>query len=129
MAAQHQLSVSHHDFWDPCYAIGVDQNRKQLLYTRKHEERYDQVVVDLTKVEKCIVSSISREVKGDKVIDKVGLLFTYRLGLTLSPTHLEFYDKEESLNLNEEFVLAKKWEALVNSYLAVPSREKALEPM
>lgn len=127
MAAKQGLSILKNEFWDPCYALGVDPDKKMLFYTKKHEEGYDQVLIDLSQVEKCTVSNISREVKGDKVIDNVGLLLTYRLGLKLSPTYLEFYNKEETLNLNEELLLAKKWEAIIGSFLAVPSREMALE--
>lgn len=122
IAAKHQMVVDMHDLWDPCFALGLDSKSRKLVYARKLDTRYKEVVIDLAEVGSCSLYKTSRDVNGDKVIDLIGLQFTYRKDFKTPDTYLEFYNKEERLNLNDELQLAEKWHKLILAYLAVPAK-------
>jgi hypothetical protein len=117
LAGQQQLSISQHDSWDTIYTIGIDSDQKKLLYTRKREGKDQEIVIDLAEVSQCRVNNLSRETNGNKVIDRIELAFLPRHAKQPEQT-LEFYSREESLNLSEELKLSEKWHAIVNSHLA-----------
>ncbi len=117
LAMQHALTLSGYDFWNPGYAIGIDGQQKQLLYTRKQEGREVQTLVDLLDVQDCRISKETRETNGNLVIERIALIFSLR-----GPKHpevaLEFYNMAVNLNHTTELQLAGKWKGIVDSCLA-----------
>ena len=122
IAGKNQVVVDMYDLWEPCFGIGLDSKNGKLLYTRKYDTKYKNVVIDLADVGTCSLYKTSRDVNGDKVIDTIGLQLTYRKDFKTPDTYLEFYNKEERLNLNDELQLAEKWQQLIVALLAVPAK-------
>ncbi|WP_347158736.1 hypothetical protein [Pontibacter chitinilyticus] len=116
-ADQQQLTISHYDFWDPFYAIGIDKNKKRLFYTRSQTGTAQQVLIDLSEVGRFWVNKLSKETHGNMVIDHIELVFSYR-NQKHQEKVLEFYSKEENLNLTDELRLSEKWKQIINESLA-----------
>ncbi len=116
-ANEQELAIGPHEFWAPYYAIGLDPVKKKLLYTRHVEGVEQQVLVDLLEVSSARVINLSKDSNDGRIIDRIDLAFAYRN--TKRPEKMvEFYNKEESLNLNDELRLAEKWMKLVNENIA-----------
>ncbi|WP_137757902.1 hypothetical protein [Pontibacter sp. SGAir0037] len=115
-AEKQQLRITEYDFWSPSYAIGLDKEKKQLLYTHKSENQDQVIFVDLREVRQCSVEKISRDSGDSKIIESVKLVFS-----PVSPKQpdkaLPFYSLEESMIFGEELKLAEKWKAVISSLL------------
>ena len=123
LAGQQQIAVAQYDFWNHCYAIGMDPVKNQLFYLKKREGKEQKVLIDLKEVEKCSFINLSRVVNENKIIDRLGLSFTFR-NSKIPEKALEFYNNEESMSLDDEFQLLEKWKTLVDSHLqATPTRK------
>lgn len=117
LAEQQQLKISQYDFWGPFYAIGIDTDKKELLYTKRKEGKDQETLVDLSEVRQCSVNNISRDANGGRTIERIELVFTFKNAKYPEKT-LEFYSREETLNLNEELKLSEKWRDIVNSNIS-----------
>jgi hypothetical protein len=115
-AEQQQLSISVHDFWNHGYAIGIDTNKHKLFYLVSKEGINQKQIIDLCEAEKCSLINMNRMVNDSKVIDRLALKFSFR-NSKLPEKALEFYNKEETMAVNEEFQLAEKWVAIINAHL------------
>ncbi len=110
-----QLRVTKHELWNDCYGIGLDEGQKKLFYVSTRNSNEQQLLVNLLDLKKSTVASVRREVNGSKIIDQVGLRLTPREGKEL---YLEFYNKEENLNMSGELQLAEKWNGLISGSIA-----------
>ncbi|TXK45895.1 hypothetical protein FVR03_11350 [Pontibacter qinzhouensis] len=121
LAGQQKLTISQHDFWDPYYTIGIDSTQNMLFYTlRKEGQEQQQVLIDLAAISACTVRCTHREANGEKIIERVDLVFTNPNSRPAEKT-LEFYNREVNLNFNNELMLAEKWKSLVvTDNLATP---------
>ncbi|MHC2992270.1 hypothetical protein OB13_11965 [Pontibacter sp. HJ8] len=117
VAGQHQLNISQYDTWDTIYTIGIAPDQHKLLYTRKQEGKDQEIVIDLTELSQCRVNNLSTETNGNRIIDRIELAFIPRHSKHAEQT-LEFYNREESLNLSQELKLAGKWQTIVAAQLA-----------
>jgi hypothetical protein len=118
LAKSENAIISQKEFWRDCYAIGIDENSKKILYINELKEKEQKTAIDLTEVENCRIVTSSRSVKIPKgnitVIDRIDLVFT----LNRSESHekaLEFYDSTSFMTPDGEIPLAEKWLAIVNS--------------
>ena len=127
LAEQEQLKISAHDFWNHSCAIGIDTNKNKLLFLKKQEGNEQKVIIDLVEVEKCSLINISRNVNDNRVVDRLGLGFTFRNGKH-PENSLDFYNKEENLSINDEHTLSEKWKATINEHLqARPESAKQIQ--
>lgn len=112
--------ISQKDLWRECYAIGINENSKKLLYINKIKDKEQNSVIDLSEVEGCRIVNTSRSVKIPKgnltVIDRIDLVLTFNRA-DLSEKALEFYDSTTFMTPDGEIPLAEKWLAIVNSNL------------
>ncbi len=127
LAQQQGLIISAHDFWNHCYAIGLDSEQNKLFYFKNQDGREQNVVIDLTEVEKCSVVNVNRMVNDNKIIDRLGLSFAFR-NPKLPEKILEFYTKEEGMPVNDEFQLSEKWKAIVDARLQAHPPAKESNP-
>ncbi|PRY07430.1 hypothetical protein CLV24_12379 [Pontibacter ummariensis] len=111
-----QLSIRQYDSWPPYFSIGIDPVQRKLSYLKKQDQKEQTALIDLSEVASCRVVNEHRDVNGTRVIDFVALRFAFR-NPRLSEQALEFYDREESMSLNEELMLAEKWQGIVNAHL------------
>lgn len=118
LAEQQQLSISEHDFWNHCFAIGIDTSKNKLFYLKKQKETEQKFLIDLSEVEYCRVNNINRSVNQDKIIERLELVFTFR-NSKLPQKALEFYNKDETMALHDELQLIEKWKTNINSRLEV----------
>lgn len=119
LAEQKQLKITEYDFWNHCFAIGIDKGQNKLFYLKKQNEGEQTALINLSEVAACRVINMNREVNGDRVIDFIELRFTFR-NPGIPEQALEFYNKEKSLSLNEELLIAEKWKAIANTSLQPP---------
>ena len=116
LATQQHLSISTNDSWNDRYAIGIDTQKQQLFYLKRQGDKDTTSTLDLAKVERCSLINDKRIVMESVIVDRLALAFNFR-----NPGQpemiLEFYLREESSPLNDEFLLAEKWKALIQSVL------------
>ncbi|GHA78644.1 hypothetical protein [Pontibacter akesuensis] len=125
LGAQHGLEISLCDFWHPGHAIGIDTSKKRLLYVKASAEKEEVITVDLSDVRNCSLLHEYRDQNGTRVIDLIGLHFTFRSSKALQT--LLFYSREEDLHLREELQLAEKWKGIVCSSLPGTSEGAAAD--
>ena len=116
VAQQEQVMVTEYDFWNHGYAIGIDRVKNQLFYLKKKEGKEQKILIDLNVVDRCSLVNQNRLVGDNRTIDRLSLVFSYR-NAKHPEKELEFYNKEESMSLNDELQLLEKWKSLVNTKL------------
>lgn len=124
LAGQQQLRISQHDVWNRRFAIGIDTDQSKLFYLKKQGEEDQTALIDLAQVESCEVGNINRETNGNRVVDRIELHLAFRHARRPHQA-IEFYDRAESLSLNEELRLAEKWRAVVDASLQPPPPQSA----
>jgi hypothetical protein len=119
LAQQNGIAISKIDLWNE-NAVGIDQNKKKLFVTNTLNEKTVNTTIDLSDYVSCKLVNDSRTVKTKH--NKTTI--TERILLVLKPaisTNAEmsivFFDKNENINLNNEFQLAESWEKLLNEIL------------
>lgn len=122
LAKNENSIISQKEFWRECYAIGIDENSKKLLYINKIKDKEQETAIDLSEVEKCRIVTVSRSIKIPKgnatVIDRIDLVFTINRS-ELYEKVLEFYDSTTFMTPDGEIPLAEKWQTIVNSNLKI----------
>ena len=127
LAEQEKLIISAHDFWNHNYAIGLDANSHKLFYLKRKEGVDQQLVINLSEVEKCSLMNLNRTVNDSLVIDRLALKFSFRNSKLLEQV-LEFYSKEETMAVNDEVQLSEKWRALITAHIeAMPPGKESLK--
>jgi predicted transcriptional regulator len=110
---------THSEIWRNQYAIGLDSEKKVLVYLRSSDQPLTSTI-DLQQVKSAKIQKITREVKSDSskrtIVDYVGIELSY-LQERSNPTVLEFFDAELFTDLNGESVLAEKWVDLISNSL------------
>ncbi|WP_439882691.1 hypothetical protein ACSX1A_05870 [Pontibacter sp. MBLB2868] len=120
LGEQQQLTITQYDFWEPFYAIGIDTEKKKLLYTRNQAGNEQQELVDLAEIIKSGISKTSTDSGGNKVIERVDLALHTRTPKQQAK-FIEFYSKEENLNFSNELLLSEKWNNIIQAHIAVKS--------
>ncbi|MFD3003203.1 hypothetical protein ACFS7Z_22770 [Pontibacter toksunensis] len=123
VAQQQQLKITQYDLWSHNFAIGIDTEQNILFYLKKQAEGEGMLLVHLSEVSACRLNNMNREVGGNRVIDLIELRFTFQ-GLGLREQAVVFYNREESMSLSEELLLAEKWRAIVSTKLQKPHPQR-----
>ncbi|WP_152425248.1 hypothetical protein [Nafulsella turpanensis] len=118
VAAQNGLVISQSDYWRHSYAIGIDSKANRLFYLKKRQGVEQKTVINLSEVVNCRLMNMSRKVNDSLVVDHVGLNLTFR-NASMPEQTLEFYNKEESMGIDDELQLCEKWKAITDSLLQV----------
>lgn len=116
LGRQHQVNISQHDFWNHSYAIGLDETANKLFFLKTAANTEQKISINLSEVEKCKLVNKNRTIDNNKIIDSLELVLTFR-NPGMPEKTLEFYDREESMSVNEEVQLIEKWNTLINSRL------------
>ncbi|WP_128396949.1 hypothetical protein [Botryobacter ruber] len=116
LAQQRQLNISQYDFWEPGYAIGIDTDKKKVLYTRKKDGKEQLLVLNLSDLKQCRVNNLYRDSESGRTIDLVELSLVFA-NAKIPEKVFEFYNREVNLNFNDELLLAEKWKNIINSNL------------
>lgn len=70
---------------------------------------------------------MNRTVNDSLIIDRLALKFSFR-NSKLSDQVLEFYNKEETMAVNDEVQLSEKWKAMINAHIeAMPPRKESFK--
>lgn len=120
-AAEQQVVVTQHEVWGHYYGLGLDVKANKLFYLKRWEGREEKAIIDLSNVERCRVNNVNRIVNDNKIIDRIDLVFNCGQQGTVTKA-LQFYNKEESMSLNEELMLVEKWASLCNARLSPPKK-------
>lgn len=116
LAEQEQLRISTFDFWNHAFAIGIDTHKNKLFFFKKEEGKAKKMLIDLSEVEKCSLINISRLVNDSRVVDYLGIAFAFK-NAKFPEKNLYFYNKEESLSVNDELQLSGKWKDIITAHL------------
>ena len=116
LAKQQGLEISQADFWNHSYAIGIDSQKQKLFYLKKNNEQEQKILVDLAELVSCQIINKSRYEQDTMMVDHVLLSLTYQNPGVAEKT-LEFYDKNESMTIDDELQLSEKWNTIINSQL------------
>ncbi|MFT2010194.1 hypothetical protein ACMA1I_16080 [Pontibacter sp. 13R65] len=127
LAGQRQVNIDLHDSWDPYYTIGIDTVKKKLFYTLRNEGQEQQSFVDLAEVGACSVKNSNRDQNGEKIIDRIDLVLSSR-NARQADRVLEFYNREVSLNFNNELMRAEKWKSIISSNLMATPTQNPTAP-
>ena len=120
LAEKEKIVISQKELWNNCYIIGIDNTTKKILYTNKRKEKVEEILIDLTEVEKCRIASINRTLKGQSgnsnISDRLELIFTFRKS-DIPEKSLEFYDSKEFMPTDKETSIIENWLHIINSNL------------
>lgn len=116
LASQHQVKITQHEVWSHFCAIGLDTSANKLFYYKKRGDNVQQLLINLSEVEKCSLINLKKMQNEDEVIDRLALAFSYRNPRAAEKT-LDFFSKEDYLALNGELQLVEKWKTIVNAQL------------
>lgn len=116
LARENNANISILDIWNRSHAIGIDEAGNKLFFLKTGAGTDKKVLIDLAEAEKCKLVNKSRTVDNNKVIDHLELQITFK-NPGAPEKVLEFYDREESMSVNEEYHLIEKWEKLISSRL------------
>lgn len=119
------LSLTMTDAWKGAYAIGIDPEKRRLIYLRKAGESIQEELEDLSSVSDCRVDITSRTEKTPNgsmtVVEAVNLIIRYS-DKTLSDKKLEFFNNKVFHSLAGERTLAEKWQKKISSILQTKNR-------
>ena len=108
------INADETDQWDT-KMIGVDRVQQKLVFMNKIDE-VESKIIDLKTVKKCRVVNVSKSVEGAALIERLELEFTFadkNKALEL----ISFYQRNQSLQLENELVLIQKWQILISGLL------------
>ena len=115
-AAEQKLVVTQHEVWGNYSGLGLDTHANKLFFLKRWADKEEKMIIDLSEVEKCRLVNVNRTVNDNKIIDRIELAFTFRNPGKPEKT-LQFYNKEESMSLNDELLLVEKWVGICNTRL------------
>lgn len=97
-------------------AIGIDENKGLVFFYKKLNDKEESKIIDLSQTHKCIVVKKTKRINKSEIIDSISLLFHQNDGNDLQ---FEFYNDDESLQLNGELAAAESWKKEVDNNLKV----------
>lgn len=110
-AKQENLTLTSKEVWGDRYALGIDKNRKKLVYLNHTENGDQKELIDLSKVQKCKVSNGTKSARyatGNRsVLKSIKLQFHY-LESSKGASSLEVYDDSNGKTLTYEISIANK---------------------
>jgi hypothetical protein len=120
VAHEHGITVGTRELWNHNQCIGLDEHAHQLFYFRQLENDAEYKQINLAEFIKCDVV-IQHKIffvdnKESQIINQVDLVFR-PLRSKQPEVKIAFYNGDESLQLNNELLLANKWSSLVNDHI------------
>ncbi|MBF8148531.1 hypothetical protein ITJ86_01395 [Winogradskyella sp. F6397] len=101
------------------FAIGIDSSEQKLFFYKETEEAAYAQTVDLKSISACKSIKEYKQAKGNakpnNVIDKIQLSFIHRN--QKDATHLVLYNNNDEMTLNNELVVAQKWQDYITEFL------------
>lgn len=120
LAEKEKIVISQKELWNNCYAIGIDNDSKKIIYAIKQKEKVEGTLIDLSEVEKCRIANINRTTKSqdgkNNISDRLELIFTFRKS-DIPEMVLEFYDSKEFMSTDKELSLIENWLQIINTNL------------
>jgi hypothetical protein len=120
LAEKEKVVISQKELWRNCYAIGIDNNSRKILYMNKRKDNSENISIDLSEVEKCRIVNINKTVKNydgrSNLSDRIELVFTLRKS-DLPEKVLEFYDNAEFMPTENDQSHAENWLQIITSNL------------
>jgi hypothetical protein len=119
-AAEQGLSLDQLDYWNQQYAIGLDQSKNAIIYLKKSNDNWNENIVNLTDYQKCTIQDGHKKNHGS--LNNANGVANLQLVLSSSKPEIpekrfEFFDRSESMNLNDEWQLIDKWKTIVSEKL------------
>lgn len=131
-ADEKKISLTNREIWGDCYALGIDEKNKQLLYLKLNKDDEVKVSVDLSEIDHCKVVNGTKNIRGAKgsmsLTNNIRLQLHYRKSGKASD-FLEIYDGENGKSLTSEISIANKWSKTINSLLHKHSESKYKLPL
>lgn len=115
LAQQKNSNITTHEV-SGAFAIGIDQNNKQLFFYREKEHETITQNIDLNTIENCTILNSRTANRSSQVIDRVGLIFTSDTSKQNNST-IELYNHNESYQLNGELDFVNKWSKTIQDIL------------
>lgn len=120
LAEKEKIVITQKELWNNCYAIGIDNDSKKIIYAIKQKEKVEGTLIDLSEVEKCRIAHINRTTKSqdgkNNISDRLELIFTFRKS-DIPEMVLEFYDSKEFMPTDKELSLIENWLQIINTNL------------
>jgi hypothetical protein len=120
LAEKEKIVISQKELWNNCYAIGIDNNSRKILYINKRKDKVEDILIDLSEVEKCRIANINKTVKNQagksSISDRLELVFTFRKS-DIPEKVLEFYDSKEFMPIDKDISIIENWLQVINSNL------------
>jgi hypothetical protein len=120
-AEKHHLNLTQFDVWRDHYGIGIDNDRKKIIYFIQKYGQEKLLLLDLAEIKKCRKSKEDYRLKTPdgykKITTRIELQFEF-LTHKKSDASIEFYKGESEQNVRDEVMLAEKWSKIINSKLS-----------
>lgn len=107
--------ISQYDTW-LTNIIGIDNDTKTVFFVKQENDINLSQTVKLEDVKSCHVRGTENIANIDDA-SRLELVFVHK-NQNEGETVIEFYNRDASIQLNDELQLIKKWEAIVNKHLA-----------
>jgi hypothetical protein len=122
MAEKENIVISKREILNNCYAIGIDNHSGKLLYINKRNDEAENVIIELSEVDKCRIANINKTFKTqdgkNNLSDRIELIFTFSRS-DIPEKALEFYYSKEFMPTEKEQSHAENWLQIINSNLKV----------
>lgn len=131
-ADEKKATLANQEVWGDCYALGIDEKSKKLLYLKINSNDEKKISIDLSEIDHCKVVNGTKNIRGAKrnmsVTNNIRLQLHYRKSGRASD-FLEIYDGENGKSLTSEISIANKWSKSINSLLHKHSESKYKLPL
>lgn len=122
LAEKEKITLTHKEFWNNSYAIGIDNNSRKLFYIKKQNNTIENVNINLSEVEKCRIGYTNKTFKNqegnDNNSDRIELIFSFiKSGEPVKV--IEFYNSKEFMPAESDHSQAENWLQLINSNLII----------
>lgn len=119
IASGQDCKIDQHEIFGR-FAIGIDESKKWVFFSRLAKDQVDEQSIDLQKIQNCKVLNTNRIHKNSdgnqKIIDKLELCFT-PIAPNTPAVKLEFYNVDVSPQLDGELHAVEKWSEIINGRL------------
>jgi len=116
IAQKNGLHITEKEFWANAY-IGIDCEKKELLFIRSEDGSLDKKLIDLSKVKECkvitSVENIRTKNTNQRILKKVDLQI-YFTGKDTTMELLNFYDSNRIYSEDFEVKRAEEWKKTIN---------------
>lgn len=106
-AKENNAYIQEKDDWNKSI-IGLDKTNKMLFFSKNSEEFDKFIFINISELQQ---SRIERTENNHKVLEKLELELTFASKPTIV---LEFFNKEETRLIMNEYELIQKWQTLLN---------------